>query len=143
MAEQKTEKLTTEEQEMTEQKPDEKKAAEQEQKEQKSKEQKSEMQQTEARKAAENGGENPGGDAAQEPSAAGEEKQRKMVKEVVIQYRELEGSLDQIEERIYDQFRQKGQDISMIEKLQIYVKPQDFTAYYVVNDSIFGKVAIF
>ena len=66
-----------------------------------------------------------------------------MVKEVVIQYRELEGSLDQIEERIYDQFRQKGQDISMIEKLQIYVKPQDFTAYYVVNDSIFGKVAIF
>lgn len=140
MAEQKTEKLTTEEQEMTKQKPDEKKAAEQEQK---MEDQKLEIQQMEARKAAEIGGENLGGDTAQEPSAAGEEKQRKMVKEVVIQYRELEGSLDQIEERIYDQFRQKGQDISMIEKLQIYVKPQDFTAYYVVNDSIFGKVAIF
>ena len=71
------------------------------------------------------------------------EKQRKITKEIVIQYRELEGSLDQIEERIYDQLRQKGQDLSKVEKLQIYVKPQDFTAYYVVNDSIYGKVAIF
>lgn len=83
-------------------------------------------------------------EAVKETSKEGKkEKQKKISKEIVIQYRELEGSLDQIEERIYDQLRQKGQDLSTVEKLQIYVKPQDFTAYYVVNDSIYGKVAIF
>ena len=70
-------------------------------------------------------------------------RQRTMVKEVYIQYRELEGRMDQIEERIYDQFCQQGHRMSEIKKLQIYVKPQDFTAYYMINDSIAGKVGIF
>ena len=70
-------------------------------------------------------------------------RQRAMVKEVYIQYRELEGRMDQIEERIYDQFCQQGHQMSEIKKLQIYVKPQDFTAYYMINDSIAGKVGIF
>lgn len=74
----------------------------------------------------------------------GEEAMEKKVnKEVVIQYMELEGSVNQIEERIYEQFRQKGNDVATIEKLEIYIKPQDFTAYYVINDTHYGKVAIF
>lgn len=68
---------------------------------------------------------------------------KEIVKEIVIQYRELEGNLDQIEQRIYEQLNQKGMERSEVEKLQIYVKPQDFTAYYVVNDSVYGMVAIF
>lgn len=70
-------------------------------------------------------------------------RQRAMIKEVYIQYRELEGRMDQIEQRIYDQFCQQGHQMSEIKKLQIYVKPQDFTAYYMINDSIAGKVGIF
>ena len=66
-----------------------------------------------------------------------------MTKEVYIQYRELEGRLDHIEQRIYDQFCEQGHQLSEIEKLQIYVKPQDFTAYYLINDHIQGKVGIF
>ena len=71
------------------------------------------------------------------------ERQKEMIKEIYIQYRELEGRMDQIEQRIYDQFCQQGHDMSEIQKLQIYVKPQDFTAYYMINDSISGKVGIF
>lgn len=70
-------------------------------------------------------------------------RQKAMTKEVYIQYRELEGRMDQIEQRIYDQFCQQGHQMSEIQKLQIYVKPQDFTAYYMINDSIGGKVGIF
>ena len=70
-------------------------------------------------------------------------RQKAMTKEVYIQYRELEGRMDQIEQRIYDQFCQQGHQLSEIEKLQIYVKPQDFTAYYMINDSISGKVGNF
>lgn len=70
-------------------------------------------------------------------------RQKEMIKEVYIQYRELEGRMDQIEQRIYDQFCQQGHQMSEIKKLQIYVKPQDFTAYYMINDSIAGKVGIF
>lgn len=75
--------------------------------------------------------------------AEGIARQKAMIKEVYIQYRELEGRMDQIEQRIYDQFCQQGHQISEIQKLQIYVKPQDFTAYYMINDSIGGKVGIF
>ena len=30
-----------------------------------------------------------------------------------------------------------------IENMQIYVKPEDFTAYYVINDGVVGKVNLF
>ena len=76
-------------------------------------------------------------------NAADLARQKEMIKEIYIQYRELEGRMDQIEQRIYDQFCQQGHQISDIQKLQIYVKPQDFTAYYMINDSIGGKVGIF
>lgn len=37
----------------------------------------------------------------------------------------------------------KGYDSDSIEDLQVYMKPEDFTAYYVINDSFAGKVPLF
>lgn len=64
-------------------------------------------------------------------------------KEIVIQYRELEGNMDGVEERIYRHLEQKGISREDVRSLTIYLKPQDFTAYYVANDSEYGKVGIF
>ena len=64
-------------------------------------------------------------------------------KEIVIQYRELEGNMEGVEERIYRHLEQKGIHREDVRSLTIYLKPQDFTAYYVANDSEYGKVGIF
>lgn len=69
--------------------------------------------------------------------------EKKLQKEVVLQYMEMESRLDDIEKRIYDNYQQQGGDPAAVEKLQIYIKPQDFAVYYVINDTHFGKVAIF
>lgn len=63
--------------------------------------------------------------------------------EVVLQYRNLECNMETVMERIYEQYTRKGYDVADIEKLQVYVKPEDFTAYFVINDAFDGKVPLF
>ncbi len=67
----------------------------------------------------------------------------KKKEEIIIQYRQLEGNMDTVLERIYDQYARKGNDVSKIEKLQVYIKPEDFAAYFVINDAYDGKVPLF
>ncbi|MBP5223509.1 MAG: GNAT family N-acetyltransferase [Lachnospiraceae bacterium] len=83
------------------------------------------------------------GDTPEEAQVQEEKEQKGPVKEIYIQYRELEGRMDSIEERICEQFCSLGNAREDIKKLQIYVKPEDFTAYYMINDTISGKVGIF
>ena len=54
--------------------------------------------------------------------------------EVILQYREYEVNMDDVTERVKAHY---------LENMQIYVKPEDFTAYYVINDSVAGKVNLF
>ena len=63
--------------------------------------------------------------------------------EVVVQYRHLESNIDTVMERIYEQYTRKGYSKSDIEKIQVYIKPEDFTAYFVINDAYDGKVPLF
>lgn len=63
--------------------------------------------------------------------------------EVVLQYRNLECNMETVMERIYEQYTRKGYDAEDIEKLQVYVKPEDFAAYFVINDAYDGKVPLF
>ena len=68
---------------------------------------------------------------------------KQMKTEMKIQYRELEGDVAVIVEQIKEHYAQKGYDPDTIEDLQVYMKPEDFTAYYVINDSFAGKVPLF
>lgn len=63
--------------------------------------------------------------------------------EVILQYRQLECNMETVMQRIYEQYERKGNDLAGIEKLQVYVKPEDFAAYFVINDSYDGKVPLF
>lgn len=63
--------------------------------------------------------------------------------EVVLQYREYEANLEEVTKRVKAHYYAKGYPENSIKDMQIYVKPEDFTAYYVINDGIVGKVSLF
>lgn len=67
----------------------------------------------------------------------------KMTPEVVLQYREYEVNMEDVTARVKAHYVAKGNKEESIENLQIYVKPEEFTAYYVINDSFCGKVNLF
>lgn len=63
--------------------------------------------------------------------------------EVILQYRNYEVNMDDVTERVKSHYYAKGYKPDSIENMQIYVKPEDFTAYYVINDGVVGKVNLF
>ena len=63
--------------------------------------------------------------------------------EVFLQYREYEVTIETVTERVKAHYYAKGYPEGSIEDMQIYVKPEDFTAYYVINDGVVGKVNLF
>lgn len=63
--------------------------------------------------------------------------------EVILQYRGYEANMDEMTERVKEHYYAKGYKKGSIKNLQIYAKPEDFTAYYVVNDGVVGKVNLF
>lgn len=63
--------------------------------------------------------------------------------EVFLQYREYEVNMETVTDRVKSHYYAKGHPVGSIEDIQIYVKPEDFTAYYVINDGVVGKVNLF
>ena len=62
---------------------------------------------------------------------------------MVLQYQGREADLSAVEANIRNQWKEAGNKISAIETLDIYVKPEEGMAYYVVNREIEGKVELF
>ena len=71
------------------------------------------------------------------------EEKKEIDTEVILQYREYEVNMDDVTERVKAHYFAKGYKEDSIENIQIYVKPEDFTAYYVINDGVVGKVNLF
>ena len=63
--------------------------------------------------------------------------------EVLIQYDGLESNLTEICERAKNNYVADGHDLESFKEIKLYIKPQDFTAYYVINDDYKGKVGLF
>ena len=63
--------------------------------------------------------------------------------EVILQYRGYEVDMDVVTERVKSHYYAKGYKKGSINNLQIYMKPEEFTAYYVINDGVVGKVNLF
>ena len=68
---------------------------------------------------------------------------KEAVPEVFLQYREYEVTMEEVTERVKSHYCAKGHQRESIENMQIYIKPEDFTAYYVINDGVVGKVNLF
>ncbi|MCD7724558.1 MAG: DUF6465 family protein [Clostridiales bacterium] len=68
---------------------------------------------------------------------------KKVEQEVILQYRQHEVNIEDVTNRVKAHYIAKGNSEDSIEDVQIYVKPEEFTAYYVINDSFCGKVNLF
>ena len=60
-----------------------------------------------------------------------------------LQFNEQEVELSNVEANVKKDWKEAGKKMADIEVLDIYVKPQEGKAYYVVNKSVEGKVDLF
>ena len=83
--------------------------------------------------------------AAEEQNAASEVtvEEQDAAPEVILQYRGYEVDIEAVTERVKSHYYSKGYKKGSIKNLQIYAKPEEFTAYYVINDDVVGKVNLF
>jgi len=62
---------------------------------------------------------------------------------VMVEFNGQSVSTDLIVENIKKAFEAEGNQLSAIKDFQVYVKPEDNAAYYVINQDITGKVNLF
>ena len=62
---------------------------------------------------------------------------------VMVEFNGQSISTDVIVENIKKAFEAEGNKLSAIKDFQVYVKPEDNAAYYVINQDITGKVNLF
>ena len=77
------------------------------------------------------------------PSKKVEEKKAEAVTEVYVQFGGRETTLDSVVAKATDSYVADGHRASSIKKLQVYIKPEESAAYYVINDKNAGKVDLF
>lgn len=63
--------------------------------------------------------------------------------EIIVQYQNSEVDTAAVEERVKAQFVAEGHKAGFIRKLSIYIKPEEYSAYYVINDKFSGRVDLF
>ena len=63
--------------------------------------------------------------------------------EVYIQYQGREGVVEDAIKKVTEQFVAEGHRASTIKPLQLYLKPEENAAYYVINQKIAGRVDLF
>ena len=63
--------------------------------------------------------------------------------EVFIQYQGNEAIVADVIEKAKNEFVADGHRASSIKSLQVYLKPEEFAAYYVINQKFAGRVDLF
>ena len=62
---------------------------------------------------------------------------------VVVQFGGQEVSMATVIENAKKAFEAEGNKVSSIKEIQIYVKPEEYAAYYVINGDVTGRVDLF
>lgn len=63
--------------------------------------------------------------------------------EVFVEFYGQQSSVEEIKKRVTDLFVGEGHRASTIKSLKLYLKPEDSSAYYVINDKFAGRVDLF
>lgn len=74
--------------------------------------------------------------------AAAKEKEE-LKPEVFVQYQGKEAIIADVVEKAKGEFVATGHRVSSIKSLQVYLKPEEFAAYYVINQKFAGRVDLF
>ena len=81
---------------------------------------------------------------AKAAAAPKEKKEKQPAKtEVIVEYQQNATNLSEIEDKVKAKFVAEGHRAGCIKTLNIYVKPEEYKAYYVINDKFFGNVDLF
>lgn len=80
---------------------------------------------------------------AAKKAAAKPAKKEEAVTEIYVQYGPGESSVATVVEKIKAEYVEQGHRASSIKSLKIYLKPEDRSAYYVINDKVAGRVDLF
>ena len=78
--------------------------------------------------------------AASVKKTAKKEYARQALKETYVQVNGNEYKQSEILEKVEASFIEAGHKLTALKNLQLYIKPEDNAAYYVVNGEITGKV---
>lgn len=82
--------------------------------------------------------------ATKEKAATKAKKEKQPAKtEIIVQYQQNAANLGELEDKVKKQFVAEGHRAGCIKTLNIYVKPEEYKAYYVINDKFFGSVDLF
>lgn len=68
---------------------------------------------------------------------------KELVPEVFVQFDGNEDVVANVIERAKEAFTADGHRASSIKSLKVYLKPEEYAAYYVINDTYAGKVNLF
>ena len=63
--------------------------------------------------------------------------------QVVFQFSNREADMNTVVENVKAAFIAEGHKASEIKKVNVYVKPEDYSVYYVINDSFSGRIDLF
>lgn len=80
---------------------------------------------------------------AAKKAAAKAAAKEELVPEVFIQYQGNEAIVADVIEKAKNEFVAEGHRASSIKSLQVYLKPEEFAAYYVINQKFAGRVDLF
>ncbi len=69
--------------------------------------------------------------------------QEEMKPEIILQFQGNESAVGEVIEKAKAQFVAEGHRMSSIKTLQVYLKPEEYAAYYVINQKFAGKVDLF
>ena len=67
----------------------------------------------------------------------------KMKQQMFLQFNEQEVELSTVEANVKKDWKDAGKKLTEIETLDIYVKPQEGKAYYVINKDVEGTIDLF
>ena len=63
--------------------------------------------------------------------------------ELIVEFQGNAASIANLEDKVKAQFVAEGHRAGCIKTLNIYIKPEDYKAYYVINDKFTGSVDLF
>lgn len=66
-----------------------------------------------------------------------------MVPEVLIQFQGHEDNVGNVVEKAKAEYVAAGHRVSSIKSLQVYLKPEEYAVYYVINQKFEGKINLF
>ena len=68
--------------------------------------------------------------------------QKVITRETYIQFAGAEYKESEIREKVEEAYKAEGHRVSSIKSMELYIKPEEGAAYYVINDNTTGKVEL-